>query len=97
MRAAVRSGAHVRVEHDLGQAVAVPHVNENKAAMVAAELHPAHQADVVAHVFGAKLVQVVGTHPSGQVFNLAYIVLIAHGVPSIPSVPCHEVGDPTGK
>ena len=41
---------HVRLEHDLGDALAVPQVDEDRAAVVAPVVHPAEEDDVLADV-----------------------------------------------
>ena len=53
MRGAVRLGRRLRVEDDLHQAGAVAQVDEDEAAVVAAAVHPARDAHLVADAVGA--------------------------------------------
>ena len=50
----------LRVEHHLGDAVAVAQVDEDQRAVVAAAVHPARQAHLLALVLGAQLAAAVG-------------------------------------
>ena len=56
-------GIEVRREDNLGQAFAVAQVDEDKPAVVAAELHPAHEADFPAVVGKGQLRAAVGALP----------------------------------
>ena len=55
MRALVRLGRGLRVEHDLHEAGAIAQVDEHQAAVVAAAVHPARHADLVFHAGGRDL------------------------------------------
>jgi hypothetical protein len=52
-------GCDLLVDHDLGDAGAIAQIEEDETAVVAAAVDPAHENDILARVFGAKL----STHP----------------------------------
>ncbi len=60
----VSSGGVLLVEDDLGDAGAVAHVEEDEVAVVAAAVDPAHQDDVLAVLFVAKVSAHVGAAES---------------------------------
>ena len=59
-------GSHFGAEHDLGEAVAVTQVDEDEAAMVAAVLHPAHQAHGLTIIGNGKIIAAVAAPPVAQ-------------------------------
>ncbi len=65
-----------RAEHDLGQALAVAQVDEDEPAVVAPELHPAHEADLGVDVFLAEGAAVVGTSPVAEGHNVLGVSLL---------------------
>ena len=56
----VALGSELFVEHHLGNAAAVAHVEEDQVAVIAAAVDPAHQDHVFAGVGGAQIAAVVG-------------------------------------
>jgi hypothetical protein len=58
MRHLVRGGVYLRVEDNLGDAVAVPQVNENEAAVIPAFAGPADEGNRLACVTCAKFAAV---------------------------------------
>ncbi|MNC84711.1 hypothetical protein D3C83_02720 [compost metagenome] len=52
----------IRVAHDLHQALAVPQVDEDNAAVIAAPVHPAEQGHFVPEMFAADPAAVFATH-----------------------------------
>ena len=59
-------GGHFGAEHHLGEAVAVAQVNEDKAAVVAAVLHPAHQAHGLTIIGDGKIIAAMAAPPVAQ-------------------------------
>ncbi len=59
-------GAQVRVEGQLGEAVAVAQVDEDQPAMVAAAQDPAHQDDVLTDLFLAQFAAEMGAFPGAE-------------------------------
>ena len=60
-----------RAEHHLGKAVAIPQIHKNQTAVVAAVLHPAHQANLMAVVGQAEGAAVVAALPVAERFDIA--------------------------
>jgi len=65
-------------EHDLGQAVAVAQVDEDEAAVVAAVLHPAHEADFLPQLLRSELHAGVRPAPGAQGVHAAFGVSFIH-------------------
>ena len=63
---AVGLGVDVRLEHDLGDAPAIPQIDEHAAAVIAAGCHPPEEDDLVARVRGTQSPTVVGSLQLGQ-------------------------------
>ena len=42
----------LRIEHDLGDPIAVSQIDEDELAVIAPAIHPAHQQDILFFVFG---------------------------------------------
>ncbi len=74
--ALVGLGREVGREDDLGQSLAVPEIDENQAAVVAAELHPAHEADFAALVGHGQLGAGMGALPVADLGNVLVVLLL---------------------
>ena len=61
---------------NLGQAHAVAQVNKDEAAVVAAELDPAHKADVLVHILGCQLAAAGSTLPVAKVSYVSGMLLL---------------------
>ncbi len=55
----------IRIEHDLQQPFAIAQIDEDHAAMIAAAMHPAGDAEFLADESFVDLTAVVGTHDKG--------------------------------
>ena len=69
-------GSDLGAEHHLGEAVAVAQVNEDEAAVVAAVLHPAHQADGLTIIGDGEIIAVMAAPPVAQRLDEAGMFLL---------------------
>ena len=72
----VRSGGDVRAENHLRQTFTVAQVHEDQAAVIAAVLHPAHEADFGAVVGRRQLRAGVRPGPVAQILNKLLMFLL---------------------
>ena len=66
----------VRAEDDLREAHTIAQIDEDKTAMVAAELHPAHEADFAALVGHGQLGAGMGALPVAYLGNVLVVLLL---------------------
>ena len=76
VRVLVRGGSDIGAENDLGQAFTVTQVHEDEAAVVAAVLHPAHEADRLSIVVHGQLAASVAAGPVAEVFDELLVLLL---------------------
>ena len=76
VRVLVRGGSDIGAENDLGQAFTVTQVHEDEAAVVAAVLHPAHEADRLSIVVQGQLAASVAAGPVAEVFDELLVLLL---------------------
>ena len=73
---AMRFRRDFRAEHHLREAVAIAQVHEDEAAVVAAILHPAHEAHGLTVVGNGQVVAVMGALPVTQRFDVSGVFLL---------------------
>ena len=76
VRVLVRGGSDIGAENDLGQTFTVTQVHEDEAAVVAAVLHPAHEADRLSIVVQGQLAASVAAGPVAEVFDELLVLLL---------------------
>ena len=65
-----------RAEHHLGKSVAIPQIHENQSSMVAAVLHPAHEADFAAVIGQTEGAAIVAALPVAKGLYIAGVFLL---------------------
>ena len=82
----VSLGCHVRREDNLGQTFAIAQINKYETSVIPAELNPAHEADLAAHIFGRKVAAAACSGPVAKigdvfgVFQLEILNLFTHNI-----------------
>jgi hypothetical protein len=71
----MRRFAQLLVEHYLGDAAAVAHVDEDQVAKVAPPMHPAHQHDFFIGVGRAQIASVMGAVPVPEQIERGHVRL----------------------
>ena len=76
MSVAMRFRGDFRAEHHLGKSVAIPQIHENQSSMVAAVLHPAHEADFAAVIGQTEGAAIVAALPVAKGLYIAGVFLL---------------------